>query len=94
MFSENAVCLTEHSVKECVGRGCEAPFILSIDTRWGMMPIGTGRVVQRDRAGTSPGVEPLPYCPHVYRCTLSVGCFMMHFWPYAWLPTRSIKIIS
>jgi len=47
----------------------------------GTMPIGTGRVVQRERAGTSPGVEPIPCCPHVYKCTLSVGCLLMHFWP-------------
>lgn len=58
------------------------------------MPIGTGQVVRRDRAGISPGVEFLPYCPHVYGYTLSVGCLMMNFWPYIWLPTRSIKVIS
>lgn len=60
----------------------------------GTMPIETGRVVRRDRAGTSPGVESHPYCPHVYRYTLSVVYLIMHFWPYVWLPTRSIKIVS
>jgi hypothetical protein len=61
---------------------------------WGTMPIGMGRVVQRERAGTLPGVEPLPYCPHVYRYTLSVGCLMMHFWQYVWLRHVRLKLYT